>query len=82
MVENNKAESKKILLDTQSDIITDLVVRVTALEQVLIKKNLVLENEYAAELQSIVDKMSGFTKLLIEQNENPSSETFETGQGD
>ena len=73
MVEDKKAESNARLLQTQADMVTDLVVRVSALERVLIKKNIVPENEYAAELEGITKKMAGFAKLLAEQNQNQPS---------
>jgi hypothetical protein len=52
----------------QSEISTDLVMRLSALERVLIKKNLIEEREYVAELEEIGKQLSGLIDVAIKEH--------------
>jgi hypothetical protein len=52
----------------QSEISTDLVMRVSALEKVLINKNLIEEREYVAELEEIGKQLSGLIEAAVKDH--------------
>jgi hypothetical protein len=52
----------------QSEISTDLVMRVSALERVLVKKNLIEEREYVAELEDIGKQLSGLIDVALREH--------------
>jgi hypothetical protein len=52
----------------QSEISTDLVMRVSALEKVLVNKNLIEEREYVAELEEIGKQLSGLIEAAIKDH--------------
>lgn len=57
VMEEKKEERFEADLNRVSEIVTDMMIRITALEAVLIKNNVVSESEYFAELSSLRDYM-------------------------
>jgi len=51
-------------LHQQGEIITDLTIRITALERLLIKKNIVTQDEFMGALGEVRDE---FVKLIEDQ---------------
>ena len=61
-------------LDRNSEVITDLTLRITAIEQVLFKNNIVTEDQMAEELKAIVDKISQMIPAMAQQLEQAELE--------
>lgn len=56
-MEEKKEERIEADLNRVSEIVTDMMIRITALEAVLIRNNVVSESEYFKELSSLRDYM-------------------------
>ena len=62
-----KIDEMKKSLDRNSEIITDLMIRITAMEQALIRNNIVTEEKLAVEIKTVMEKITQMLPAMAEQ---------------
>lgn len=63
-------DQTKIQIEKQGEIVTDALIRVAAIERVLIKKNIVTEKELQEELIKVSDEIVELVRQQLEKKED------------
>jgi hypothetical protein len=71
---SDTTDSNKKVLEKQSQIVTDLILRVSALEKLLLDNNLVSKDAYETALQEVAQKYTNLIKQSIDQFVKPKDE--------